>query len=382
MRIHFPLAQTATIASFLALGIHVTPNAVAQNNYTEAGQSITNSFTLDYSVNAVPQTQLSGSADAFTVDRLVDLLVSYQTNSDDDALQPGTVATTMLFKLDNEGNDTFAYELAFANQTGETPAEFDLGGTITIQYSVNTDGDNAFEPGTDDGPLTSYATRTPDLAKDESLWIVITGDIPASAVDTAKADIALTATAVQPSAWAIEAGATLGAALVADSDGNNASAGSSAENVFADGAGSGGDSANDAIHSDVGTFTISSANLNAVKSVTVMATNLDGSYACTDFGAAAVTANEYSTPGACLEYLISVSNSGSASAGITSIADELPLGVIYKASQAANFTTAGTLSAPVADTVCNGIDNCRIAYDGSTLDNGQTGTVRIRVIVN
>lgn len=382
MRLQSRSAYFAIIATTSLFAFAAQPSALAQNNYTDAGRSVTNSFTLDYSVNATPQTQVTGSADAFTVDRLVDLMVSYQSNTNDDALQPGTVATTMLFKLENEGNDTFAYEIGYTNQTGETPAEFDLGGTITIQYSVNTDGDNAFEPGADDGPLTSYATRTPDVAKDQSLWIVITGDIPADAVDSAKANIAVTATAVQPTAWTFEAGATHGAALVADSDGNNATAGSVAENVFADGAGSGGDSANDAIHSDVGTFTVSSANLVATKSVTVLATNLDGSFDCPNFGATQISATEYSTPGACLEYLISVSNSGSATATITALADELPLGVVFKAAQTANFTTAGTLSEPAADTVCNGTDNCSLSYDGATLGNGDTGTLRIRVLVN
>ena len=235
---------------YLIGGLALNASAWAQVNYTDAGTEVTNSFSLDYTVNNVAQTQIVGSADAFTVDRLVDLLVTYQSNADDDDVQPGAVATAMLFKLENDGNDTFAYTLAVTNQTGEADPEFDLTGSITIQYSVNTDGDNVYEPGADDGALTNYnGTRTPDLQKGDSLWLLVTGDVPVDADDTAIANIVMTATAVEPTAWAVESGAVAGTALTADSDGNDAVLDSDAENVFADGAGSGGDSANDAIHS-------------------------------------------------------------------------------------------------------------------------------------
>ena len=360
----------------------LTSSAWAQVNFTDAGTEVTNSFSLDYSVNNVAQAQIVGAADPFTVDRLVDLLVSYQSNDDDDDVQPGAVATAMLFKLENDGNDTFAYTLAVTNQTGEADPEFDLTGSITIQYSVNTDGDNVYEPGADDGALTNYnGTRTPDVEKGDSLWLLVSGDVPVGVADAAIANIVLTATAVEPTAWAVEAGAVAGTALTADSDGNDVILDSDAENVFADGAGSGGDSANDAIHSDVGTFTISTATLVATKTVSVLATNLDGAFACEDFAEGLVSSDEYSTPGACVEYQISIQNTGSAPAAITEVEDELPVGLIFKAAQASGFTTAGAFDTPPdADTVCNGADNCTLSYTGAALNAGVTGTINIRAL--
>ena len=376
------LLKTCAAPIALAVGAATLPVAVAQNNYTPAGTSVDNSFTLDYQVNSQDQTQITGDFDAFTVDRLVDLQVTYITDAGDSGVLPGSTPD-LLFRLDNDGNDTFAYSLVATNETGEAGQEFDIS-SVSVAYYLD-DGDGSYEPGADDTGPTSYASYTSDLLSDSSYWVVVSGTVPAGVADTAVADVVLVATAVEPTAWAIETdvSTTAGTALTADSDGNDATDDSDADIVFADGAGD-DDSANDAKHSDTGQFIASSADLSVVKSVTVMATNLDGSYACNDFNAAAVSGTEYSTPGACLEYEIEVTNGGGALAAISTISDELPSGVTFIAADDDGFT--GALPAfsglPSTNTVCNGTDNCTITYTAADLAASDVGTIKIRVLVN
>ena len=54
--------------------------AFAQNDFTAAGTTVSNTFTLNYEVNDTPQTQIDniGNATDFNVDRLVNVTVSSQ----------------------------------------------------------------------------------------------------------------------------------------------------------------------------------------------------------------------------------------------------------------------------------------------------------------
>ena len=95
-----------------ALTVLSTGTAFAQNDFTAAGETVSNTFTLNYEVNNTPQTQIdnTGTPTEFNVDRLVNVTVSNPGNTfvvadQDDALLP--------FVVVNNGNDEHAYLLGF-----------------------------------------------------------------------------------------------------------------------------------------------------------------------------------------------------------------------------------------------------------------------------
>ena len=106
-----------------ALTVFTTGTAQAQNNFTQAGTSVSNTFTLDYKVGGVDQPQIDSTATPtlFTVDRLVDLTV---TSNGDNTVAPGATDEELVFSVTNEGNDTQAYSLAIIEETA-TPDTID-----------------------------------------------------------------------------------------------------------------------------------------------------------------------------------------------------------------------------------------------------------------
>ena len=107
-----------------------TGTAFAQNSFTPAGETVSNTFTLTYDVNNTPQTEINNNATPteFNVDRLVNVTVSSPADTtvvagEDDALLP--------FVVVNNGNDDHAYELSVA-QLGND--EFDAENTEIVYF--------------------------------------------------------------------------------------------------------------------------------------------------------------------------------------------------------------------------------------------------------
>lgn len=363
-----------TLAALSALG--VMSAAHAQNDFTTAGASVEGRFTLTYSVDGTTQPQIDNTASptTFTVDRLVDLAVSYQANADDATVAPGAQNEELIFLLRNDGNDNFAYALsAFNESTGTDP--FDTL-NLEINYYVD-DNDGLFEPGGDDGSASSYSAATPDLAADRILWIEVVGDIPASQGDGSQSVITLVADTLYPTAWAIEVstGGDAGTAIAAD-DGTNA-VDSVADNVLADGTNSARESENAGDYSDAGTFQTSSPDLTGSKTVSVIATNLAGTFDCA--AGDQVSSDEYAVPGACVEYRIEIVNAGSADAALTAISDTLPDEVEFIGATFTNFT-GGTAAQPNANTDCAS-GACVISQTGGSIQDGVTASIVIRAEV-
>lgn len=351
------------------------PAAYAQNNYTNAGTDVSTDFTLSYSLNSTAQTPITSSTTSFTVDRLVDLTVSYQANSDDANVVPGAQDEELVFLLRNDGNDNFAYDLTAVNAgSGD---DFD-GSNLEIGYYVD-DGDGVYEPGADDGvSATTFASATGDLAPDRIIWVELIADIPADRVNADTALITLVADTLYPTTW-LEEGATGGSAgteVLAD-DGTNI-VGSTAENILNDGAGTALELDNAGDHSSVGTFTVAAADLVPSLSVSTISTNADGSFDCVN--GTLVSANEYPIPGACVEYVISVQNTGSISADITTLSNTLPDEFQFEAATFANFV-GGTPSAPANGTDCAG-GACTVSQTGGAIASSTTATITIRASLN
>jgi len=332
---------------------------------TQAGTNVQNTFTLDYEVNGTPQTQIdnNGAPTEFTVDRLVDLTVASQGNTN---VAPGSQDQELVFTLTNDGNDTHAYALTTLQGTDGTDDDFDPANT-TLFYVVDTNGNGIYEPGVDAAPVAYNGTNTPDVAPDATLFVIVQGDIDAAQIDGETSQIALIADT-------LDAGTTN--PTIADADGVNTLIGG-AENVLADAAGT-DDAANQGDHSAQGTFIIASADVSASKTVTIF--SQDGSN-CGDFAVAPPAGEQFSVPGACVEYRIIAVNSGSQDATALEVNDQLPVDLTYVDSQVDTFT-GGTLSEPASGLDCGPtLGNCTVNLSGATLAAGQAGVVIIRALI-
>jgi uncharacterized repeat protein (TIGR01451 family) len=358
-------------AIFSAATAALTFAGAAQAAGTDAGTVVSNSFTLDYSVGGVAQTQIdtSGSPTTFTVDRKVDLTVSAVSGA---TVAPGETGAELVYGVVNNGNDNTAYRLSLKDVGTDA---FDIG-TYTARYYADAGGDGIFTPGVDDsGAGTSYtlgAGVTADVAPDATIWVIISGDVPGTVVNGDDDDVILIANSFYPTV-SVDAANTNAAGTEITQDAANAMNGES-ESVLADGAGTAGapeDSANDGAHSATATYTVSAASLSASKTVAVVATNPTN--CATD-----AIAGGFAVPGACVEYVISAANAaGGAAATNIDINDVLPDEVQYVGATQSGFSVAGTLTTPGGGCTTG----CTVALTGATLNAGATGTVTIRALV-
>lgn len=361
-----PVAAILMSAAALAAGGSAFAAGVS------AGTSVPNSFTLDYKVGTIDQTQIdtSGSPTTFTVDRKVDVTVSTVSGA---SVSPGQTGAKLVYGVANASNDNIAYRLSLKDVGTDT---FDIG-TYSAVYYTDAGNDGVFTPGTDDaGAGTAYtlgAGVTANVAPDAKIWVVLSGNVPASATNGQVDDVILIADSYYPTvSLDTNYSATPGTNITQAATNTMTGA---ADSVLADGAGSAGspqDVANDGAHSSTATYTVSAAALSASKTVAVVATNPVN--CATD-----TVAGGFATPGACVQYVIQVANAASASATATNIniSDVLPDEVQYVAATQSNFTVAGTLSAPTGGCTTT----CTVGFTGASLAPGATGSVTIRALV-
>lgn len=352
-------------------GIMIASAGTAYAGGTDANTTVSNTFTLDYKVSTVDQTQIenSGAPTVFTVDRLVNLTVA---SSGTTAVAPGAQDQELIFSLTNFGNYTQAYELSVVNEGSD-----DFTATaITILYYVD-DGDNAFEPDSGDGSSITYSSLTSDVPKDRRLWVVVQGDIPPSLNDEDEDILTLVADTLEPTTSIL---GTPGAAVIADPDATNSMTGT-AENVLADGSGTSNEAAGDGDHSASSTFIVASADIDAAKTVSIFSENGAG---CDTIPGTPATGEQYAIPGACVEYLITINNTGGTDATDLTINDVLPEHLEFVAAATSGFTggsfASPTLPAATTDCAGNSATDCEINFTAATLDNGSVGTPTTGVV--
>ncbi len=354
---------------------------------TTAGTTVSNTFTLDYAVggNAQPQINNSGTPTLFTVDRKVDLTITPLDPTQ--TVFPNSVDNTTRFRLTNLSNDDMAYSFVVAT-TGSTytPAN------VSVRYFIDLDNDGVLDVGE---TMVNYTAGSAsiDIAPDQNVVIIVESDVPSGTADGTSATFTLTADSLYP-ATSIDTTCTLatcppGTAIVGDSNGNDLT--NAAENVLADGAGS-TDAANQGDFSAAAVMNVQAPTLTAVKSVAVFSTTSASDAACAAL-TGPVAGNQYSAPGACVQYSIAVTNTGSGTAQAINVADFLPAQVRYVAASLTTSSGSGfqndpgiagtgpTLTKPAAAENCDGSTNCFINLTDAILAGGQNGQVRIWAIV-
>jgi len=347
---------------------------------TQAGTPVSNTFTLDYEVNGTTQPTIdtgvagTNTPTLFTVDRLVDLTVA---DNGPTPTTPGATDQQLVYSVTNNGNDSQDYALSIFEETTDDFQTSDPATLEVIRYYID-DGDGVYEPnGTGDGALIDYNPATPpNLGIDDVLWVVVTQDIPGTAADGEQADIILIADTLDPVSHV---------AVDADNDGNSLTG--AAENVLADESGTGQEGIGAGDHSALNSYTISSADINAVKTVDVHTE--DGSN-CTTFPGTAT--GGYAIPGSCVEYVITVTNEGSEAATAIDIVDDIAVSgnLQFEAVTSTGFTAGTFTGTPANGADCGtgtGQVACTISFTGGTLpaptggSSETVGTIVIRAIV-
>jgi len=385
-----------------ALTLLSTGTAFAQaNNFTAAGETVSNTFTLNYDVNNTPQTEINNTSTPtqFNVDRLVNVTVSNPGNTfvvadQDDALLP--------FVVVNNGNDEHAYLLGFEQAGGD---QFDTATATTapdiIFYdeSADTNNDGALSEAEraaatpQDYNTTPGSVNVPVLAADERVFVYVRQNIPAGLTDTDQAGVLLyadTQTITGGSGTTLTYTETLG-----DSDGNDANA-LTVENVLADEDGPAtntNDGATDGAHSARGNFVVENPNVTATKEVFGVSAATAGT--CDAIAASGsytkpVTNTEYYTPNSCVEYVIEVVNAGSTEATNIDLTDILPENLTFRQAAVRGdlvlspTAPVGNLASPGGGTDCDGTvtSACTVALTNATLAAGNTGFLVIRATID
>lgn len=433
--------RSTLLKTALAAGTTLALAGVAQAQSTEAGTSVSNTFTLDYTVGTTQQPRITNDPDEvttpsggytgptpvqqgvptdFTVDRVIDLLLTAinPTTADTVLVAPGATAQTLAFTLTNEGNDNQSFSFNIADLAVGTSAEFlsTFTGGLDIRFQraqvdLNNDGDftdtceaaqdvrvKTVTLGTTDSPGTNLVC---DLPPAGTATVTVIGDIPLLRTDgTTNVEdgdedrLILVAEARNPTVFVQEgavAPSDIGDLPTNDTDGNTIDG--LAETVFADGNGSvTGDTDSDGRYGEDAKWVIIDPDLTAAKTVGVLEEN-SSLAACNALGdTTAFDANAYSTPGACVEYRITVTNSGeqatSNATGIT-IVDDLPDDVIYVETILEGFDgTAPTVTTSNGSGSCTGVasEDCVVTVSNATL-NATVGTttnvavVKIRALI-
>lgn len=386
-----------------ALTVLSTGTAFAQNSFTPAGETVSNTFTLDYEVNNTPQTQIenSGAPTQFNVDRLVNVTVSSPSDTNvvadqDDALLP--------FVVVNNGNDEHAYLLGFeqvgAGDEFNTDAPTTAPDIIFYAESDDTNGDGVLsEAERAAGTPQSYNTtpgsvNVPVLAADERAFVYVRQNIPAGLSDADEGGILLyanTQTVTGGSGASLTFTETTG-----DTDGNDANA-LTVENVLADEQGpasntNDNDTTPDGAHSALGNFIVESPNVTATKEVYGLSAATAGT--CDPIPASGsytkpTSSSEYYTPQSCVEYIIQVDNAGAQEATNIDLTDILPENLTFRQAAVRGdlvlsaTAPVGNLAAPAGGTDCDGTvtSACTVALTNATLAAGTPGTPTVGYLV-
>jgi len=309
---------TALLAGAALFGL-VSQGALAAG--TTAGTSISNSASLSYSVGTVAQTPINTTSAAFLVDEKVNLTVAGGLTTN---VVPGSTAQATAFTVTNNSNSPLDFTLAVTSAIAGD--NFD---PTACSAFVDVNGNGTYESGTD------TATYIDELAADATKTVFAVCDIPGTAVNTNTGLVGMTATAIGtftgPNGTYVATPAAQGAVITQTAGADTAG---TVDIVFADITGTeAGDGARDAKHSARNTYSVVTAALTVTKTATLLCDPSNG------------VANMKNIPGAMTQWAISVTNTGSAAATLTTITDTLAASLAHDAHLSVPTNAATCVSA-------------------------------------
>jgi uncharacterized repeat protein (TIGR01451 family) len=279
---------------------------------------VTNSVSMSYTSGGNTINNANAASVAFRVDRKIDLNVSGLNAGNAITAQQAQNVATLSYLVDNLGNSTTGFDLEVA-ATGSMTMVYDgtTPGTKGTYYVVVSD--NA-TPGS--GTETAYnpagIIRAQDVAAKGKFYVHIYANIRNDATDGQAKSFNVTARAMQDASAALLVEDRTQGALGIDT-------------VFAD-------PGTDGLQAASQSMTVSAPNLSVAKTNTVISENLAGTFDC-ETGTAQAGAAAF-IPGACVEYVITVSNGASSTAANNiSVSDPLPAGMTYVGHSKGTFTS-------------------------------------------
>lgn len=301
---------------------------------TVAGTDIVNvaQATFDGPSGGPPVT-IDSNIVTIKVDELLDVTV-VSSDPGDVATSPALAAQVTTYQVTNTGNGSEAFTLSA--DTAKPGDEFD---TTFEQIILDTNGNGVYDPGVD--TIYSPGTNDPVLAPDESVTVFILSTIPASADDTDRAEIELSAVA-------------------------NTGSGTPGD-IFAGQGDGGGDAvvgSTGASDEDSGFFVVQAAEVTLVKSATIV----------DPFG------GTEAVPGAVILYQLVATTTGTGNLTNLAITDDIPADTTYNAE---SITLEGTaLTDAAGDPDAGAFDGSSIAVSLGTVPGGQTRTITFQVTIN
>ena len=346
------------------LGITATALLLGQQALalgTDAGTQVSNQATVSYSVGGAAQTPIEsdpagnsipglGNPTTFLVDRRVSFTL-VPTDAVHTPVTPGGVDFFAAYTLTNTGNAIMDFRLTLAQLSSGDGAVNGLVDTDIDMSNVRirvANGDGA--AGVPD--LATDLVFVDELAEDATVVIYVFADAALTLVNGDIANVELTATSAD------DATATA-TPLVLDPDLAESPGPDDPtiiESVFAD-------AGNDGFEDSRDGFQVLSAALTITKTATVISD---------PFGSGKAV------PGAIIEYVITIDNTGSVNATNVSIADTIDADVTfvdeaYGAGQDVLFSTGGSCNADAGD---GDADGCSL--DGANL---VVGNVNLAITV-
>jgi uncharacterized repeat protein (TIGR01451 family) len=271
---------------------------------TPSNTTISNQATLTYTVGAVPQTAINSSptgigpalATTFVVDNRVNLTVT-TTDVTFVAVVPGSTLRVTTFSVTNTGNTVQDFALASANEANGTVL---FGGTDNFDATACA---QFAESGATVGFQAAQDTAIfiDELAADASRAAYVVCSIPAGQANNDNAVVSLIATARAGGGAGVQGGA-----LTETAGANTAGV----DIVFGDAAGT-DDAARDAAHSSRSAYRVQSAALAVAKTATLI---------CDPFNS---TTNPKNIPAAIVRWTITITNTGAASATLSTVTDTI-----------------------------------------------------------
>jgi uncharacterized repeat protein (TIGR01451 family) len=345
------------MASALAIAALVVSAAdVASAAGTAAGVTISNTATVNYSVNAVAQPAITSASADFVVDRKIDLTLTAPVTYVN--VTPGAAGQAIPFTLTNTSNAPLNFALAAANNATDPYGGTDNFNPTTIQTFVDGNANGTYQAGTD------TATTVDTLAADASITVFVVSTIPGGQANASIAAITMTATARETTANG-------GGAITQDA---GADVAGTVQTVFADGAGA-TDAARDAAFSRTGAFFVQGANVSVVKAQAIISDPING------------VTNPKHIPGAIVEYTVTVTNAAASAVAATtiSVTDVLPGNVTFQPNTygaGQGIDLGGTPLTNASDADAGTFAAGQVTVTIPTLAPGASSVIKFQVAVN
>ncbi|MGH8177560.1 MAG: hypothetical protein ACREV5_14985 [Steroidobacter sp.] len=345
--------------------VALSPLGVLQGAFadgTDAGTSITNLATVNYSVGGAAQTPIessptgnstpgvgNGADTAFLVDNRI-LHTVAEVGAAATATSPGAANVVATFTVTNTGNNSQGYQLTATNLTGGALfGQTDNTDVANLRAFRDVNGNNAYDAGVD----TEAFIDT--LAEDVAVTVFVVVDVPVTTSNGQYANVQLAARAAVPG--------TSGATLVTETAGADDAA--AVDIVFADA----GAAARDGIHEAADQYSIQSANLTVSKTSTVVSDPLNGAV------------NPKAIPLAIVRYTVTVTNSSTTTAADgVSLEDVIPANTEFVPGTLTLNAAVLTDAADADAGRFEALPTPRIVVDaGAVAANGGVATVTFQV---